>query len=121
MGTDPDRLGAVGAALRDVMAARFEFTDAERLVLVEVCRTLDVLDALDRAVAARGTYVLGSKAQDVLNPAIAEARQQRASLVRLVGALNLPAGEGVDAFTTAAARKAARARWAADRAAKGGA
>jgi hypothetical protein len=123
---DVDFLGRLMAALRAPtgLAARgrrfwrattteFELTDAELLVLEECCRTLDTLDGLQRAIAELGPSVQGSMGQVVLNPAITEARGQRALLHRLLAALALPDDDGqvIRAATTQRGQQAAQARW----------
>lgn len=97
--------------------AKYEFDRQEVELLVEVCRSLDRLDALDALVAEQGQTVTGSTGQTVLHPGIAEARQQRIVLARLVKALAIPEGSvpaggpAVDSATTEKARYAANARW----------
>ena len=68
---------------RDVVD-EFDLTDAERHLLHEACRSLDRIDALEAVVTTEGQTVTGSTGQTVLHPAIAEARQQRLVLGRLV-------------------------------------
>ncbi len=97
---------------RDTLA-EFDLTDAELAILTEACRTLDDLDRLAGAVAAHGVMVKGSAGQDVINPALTEARGQRAVLHRLLAALALPDPDGKTVPTTTSlnARRAAQSRW----------
>lgn len=93
---------------RDVIGD-FELTGAERHLLHEACRSLDRLDALEALVVTEGQTVIGSTGQTVLHPGIAEARQQRLVLGRLVKQLDLPEGPVSSASEKAA--HAARERW----------
>lgn len=110
----PPGLAARGAAYWQQVTGVYLLSDAESAVLLETCRTLDRLDLLDAAIAERGPMVAGSTGQPVVNPALAEARQQAATLHRLIAALKLPEpDEGrVESLTSIKARKAAQARWA---------
>lgn len=88
----------------------------EAELLTEAQRVLDLLDALHGAVAAEGLTTTGSAGQVVLHPAVAEARQARIVLVRILGALGLDVAdaEAVAPIPTPAqlrGRKAARTRW----------
>lgn len=92
----------------------YELTDGELNLLVEVCRTLDTLDMLADAVAADGATTTGSQGQTVMHPAVAEARQQRITLHRLLAALELPDEDGstIPPARVLSGRENARARWA---------
>ena len=97
---------------RDVVD-EFDLTDAERHLLHEACRSLDRIDALEALVATEGQTVTGSTGQTVLHPAIAEARQQRLVLGRLVKQLELPDEDTppTSSMNTDRARYAAQQRW----------
>lgn len=90
----PAGMGKAGAALWRDLVALYEFSAPELRVLEQTCRCLDAIGALDRQVAADGTMVDGSKGQQVLHPAIGEARQQRQTLARLLTTLDLPDEDG---------------------------
>lgn len=110
----PAGLGPRGRRFWRDSVARYDFTDAELQLLTEACRTLDRLDALDALVAEQGAMVKGSMGQTVLHPAIAEARQQRLVLGRLVKQLDLPDESAPPAASTPEserARFAAQVRW----------
>lgn len=96
---------------RDVIGG-FELTGAERHLLHEACRSLDRIDALEALVVTEGQTVIGSTGQTVLHPGIAEARQQRLVLGRLVKQLDLPEEDArpVSSASEKAAH-AARERW----------
>ncbi|TKA10947.1 hypothetical protein FCI23_14330 [Actinacidiphila oryziradicis] len=59
--------------------------DHEIVLLDEIARTMDDLDALAAHVASAGHTIAGR-----VNPALTEARQMRIALARLVAALRLP-------------------------------
>jgi len=63
-----------------------ELEEHERSLLLEACRTVDQLDALD-AILRRGDLTLPDGR---VNPALVEARQQRITLTRLIASLRLP-------------------------------
>ncbi|TFD26086.1 hypothetical protein E3T27_08645 [Cryobacterium lyxosi] len=64
-------------------------------MLEEGCRTRDRIVQLDAAVATEGLMIESSQGSR-LHPAIAEARQQRLTLARLLVSLGIPALEGDD-------------------------
>lgn len=108
----PDDLGEAGRAYWSRVVEEYDLGAVEEPALVQVCRTLDTLAALDEAVRTHGVVTDTGK----VSPAIVEQRQQRAILVRLLGLLDLPVDDderpsaGGDAASRAA-RKAARSRW----------
>lgn len=110
----PTGLAARGRRYWQTTTEAFELTDSETEILLEVCRTLDDLDRLSAAIAKNGAMVAGSAGQPVVNPALTEARGQRAILHRLVSALALPDDDGhaVPTATHTRAATAAAARWA---------
>lgn len=110
----PRSLKSRGRALWKDLTGTFEFDSQELDLLLEICRTLDTIEALSGAIEADGLMITGSQGQLVLNSAVAELRQQQASYARLVTMLNLDAaasGASVVQVTTLKARAAANARW----------
>jgi len=95
----------------------FEFRADELALLVEVCKVLDTIDRLEGDLEGGPSIVVGSRGQPALNPGIAELRQQRALLGRLLAQLNIPEdGEepqsaGVLSPRSVRGRRAAAARW----------
>ena len=93
-----------------------DLAPAELALLEQVCRTLDAIGVLEEAAAAT-PLVEGSKGQQVVNPAVPEARLQRRELARLLDQLGLPdPTNGATAATPSSpakrrAEKAAEARW----------
>lgn len=110
MSTD---LGNRGRAFWDAQQAQLEFDPHEEAVLLEACRTLDMIDALAKAVESDGVMLVGSQGQPVLNGAVAELRQQQAALARLIIQLNLDAADVAGAISakSGASRAAAQKRW----------
>ena len=91
-----------GKALWDAVVKEYELEEHELLLLREMVRTVDALDALETRVVEDGV-LLSSSQGDRAHPALVEARQQRITLARLQAALRLPAGEeeaGEGASTT---------------------
>jgi hypothetical protein len=64
--------------------------------------------AAESDIAERGYLVPGSRGQQVVNPSVAEVRQGRLALGKLLGQLDLPESTK-DAVK--GARQAAEARW----------
>jgi hypothetical protein len=88
----PTGTRAGGARLWSSILDEYELEEHEMALLREAVRTIDLLDALDRAVRADGA--LHDSPQGLrAHPAAVEARQQRIALARLLAALRLPAGE----------------------------
>lgn len=114
MTASPKGLQARGRALWRELNGKYEFDPQEVDLVLEVCRTLDTIDALAAAVAGAGVMIVGSQGQPVINPAVAELRQQQAGFARLMTSLNLgsaEAGAGIVSATSVRARTAANARW----------
>lgn len=108
--TAPRGIGRRGRAFWRDLHAEFEFDAADTQVLVEACRTLDRLEALDGVISDEGVTAVGSMGQPVVHPAVSEARQLQVTLTRLVAALDLPPSEeeerAAEAMRTARAKKA---------------
>lgn len=108
-----DDLGPRGREFWDAQQAQLEFDPHEAAVLLEACRTLDMIDSLAGAIDADGVMLTGSQGQRVVNGAVAELRQQQAALARLIIQLNLDAPDvaGAVSAKAAAGRAAAQKRW----------
>lgn len=93
----PDGLGDAGRRLWDSIAGglppdwRLDERECELLGLA--ARQADTLAALEALVEAEGLTTTGSTGQVVLHPAVAEARQARLSIDRLLGKIVMPAPE----------------------------
>ena len=109
----PKGLGTRGRAFWRRVTSDFELAIDELELLVEVARALDECEALHQVVDEQGRTVTGSRGQVVAHPALAELRQTRIMLGRLLAQLELPDDEGASLPTPlqARGRQANRARW----------
>src|SRR3954452_23480834 len=90
----PDGLAERGSALWAATVAGCDLEAHEVALLTEACRTVDLLDQLEAAIAADGlTMPWGEGVR--LDPAVPEGRAQRVALARRVPALGIPAEEHV--------------------------
>lgn len=92
----PAGTGPSGRKLWRSVLDVYELEQHETALLIEMCRTVDLLDDLAAIVAAEGTMVPGPGLTMRVHPAIVEARQLRIALARLSASLRLPAGEEGD-------------------------
>ena len=65
----PEGLGPRGSAFWVSAQTELEFDTRETDLLIEVCRTLDMIDSLTAAIASDGIMLTGSQGQQVLNAA----------------------------------------------------
>ncbi|MFE2466243.1 hypothetical protein [Streptomyces mirabilis] len=89
----PDGLGESGTRLWESVADPFELDVHEQLLLLQACRTADLLDRLSAEVAAGGLTVVNQKGDRISNPVVVEQRQQSITLTRLLASLRMPSGE----------------------------
>jgi len=89
----PKGLEAAGRRLHREITGRFELDAAEMALLVQACRTADSLEALQ--VALDASSVVDGVGRP--SPLLAELRQQRLVLARLVAALRIPDEDGIRA------------------------
>lgn len=85
----PTGLREGGRRLWTATVERFDLAEHEQVVLLEACRTVDLLDQLQHLVDTEGPVLPwgdGSRA----HPAAVEARQHRVVLARLVASLGIP-------------------------------
>lgn len=104
---------AIGAttmidAIRTGLPAGVELDEREEAILDLAARQARDIGLAEADIVARGYLVPGSKGQNVINPSIAEVRQSRIALGKLLGQLDLPESTR-DAVR--GARKAAEHRW----------
>ena len=112
--THPHGLRARGGAFWSEAIVSYELSGSELELLVEACRLLDEVEALHDAIGAGGLTVAGAAGQPRIHPAVAEVRQHRLALGRVLAQLQLPDDEGATMPTPqrARAQRAAAARWA---------
>ncbi len=92
----PAGLRAPGRALWRAIVTDYVLSRHELVLLLQACRTVDLLDALEAEVRSEGAIVESPQGRRA-NPAAVEARQQRIVLARLLTALRIPAdGSTVD-------------------------
>lgn len=85
----PRGLRTAGRRLWDASVADYEWSGHELGMLEDACRIRDRIVELDGAVAKDG-LMIGSSQGTRLHPAVAEARQQRLALARLLATLRIP-------------------------------
>jgi hypothetical protein len=110
----PPHLGEAGAALFRSAVEEYDLSIPEGAALLQAAETIDTLRIIEDSIRQTGPVLATGKP----SPLLAEARQQRAILVRLLGLLDLrleepetPGENGVRPSISRAARKAARSRW----------
>lgn len=91
----PHGLGDDALALWSSVMDAYDLEEHERALLVEACRTVELLTKLDDEVRRDGPVIDSSQGLRA-HPAATEARQQRIALARLLAALRLPAGDEGD-------------------------
>ena len=96
-----------GSDFVSAVEAGFEVSLAERVLLVELGRMIDLADVLEAEVAARPLVDGG------VNPIQRELRQLRGEIRHHLAALKLPdaLGSVIPSGRSTAAAKAARSRW----------
>lgn len=108
-----DDLGPRGRVFWDLAQGKYEFDPHEAEVLLEACRTLDLIDELAGVVRRDGVMTVGASGQPVVNGAVGELRQYQAHAARLLTQLNLDSAEVGQVLSAkqAQARAAAQKRW----------
>jgi uncharacterized protein with von Willebrand factor type A (vWA) domain len=96
-------------AIRAGLPPDVELDEREEALLDLARRQLLDVERAEADVESRGYLVEGSRGQAVINPSIAEVRQGRTALGKLLGSLDLPESTR-DAVR--GARRAAERRWA---------
>ena len=116
----PEHLGEAGARLWEriiaALPAEAEFDARELEAIDQACATRDLIEELQTGLREDGLYITGANRQKKQHPFLAEIRQQRLALVRMLGTLGLPGEDelaegGNWSGKSERARKAARARW----------
>jgi hypothetical protein len=89
----PRELDESGVRLWESVTGEYDLDVHEELLLLQACRTADLLDRLS-AEAARGPLtVVNAKGDRISNPVVTEHRQQSLVLARLLASLRMPSGE----------------------------
>lgn len=101
----PPGLKAAGRRLWASVTDEYDLDEHEVALLVEACRTKDLLNELDATIRRDGVVIPGEQGPRV-HPAVTEARQQKTSLNQLIASLRLPSDEGVRPQRRGAARRA---------------
>lgn len=122
----PKGLSPRGRKLWRDTLTRYELRVDEVALLHESCRVLGQIDFLAMQLDGAQLIVKGSMGQPAPHPLLAELRGCRALFAQLVRQLKLPDDDGEDepaeqSPQSRRAQHAARARWAQERTAKGGA
>lgn len=115
----PANLNGSGLRLWRNMTKSYVFGPHELDLLEQACRTSELIESMQGAIdKLDGDYfTIGHAGQPVITPLVAEIRQHRNVLARLLNSLKLPEEQAADRSTNA--RKAAAARWGNPRGATG--
>ncbi|NED31972.1 hypothetical protein [Streptomyces sp. SID8499] len=89
----PRELGESGARLWESVVEVYDLDVHEELLLLQACRTADLLDRLARRADGAELTVVNAKGEQVTAPWITEHRQQSLVLARLLASLRMPSGE----------------------------
>ncbi|MFE0273786.1 hypothetical protein ACFWZY_16945 [Streptomyces sp. NPDC058992] len=89
----PHGLDESGTQLWESVAGDFDLDMHEQLLLLQACRTADLLDRLAREAKRGDLTVTNAKGDRVANPVVTEHRQQSLVLARLLASLRMPSGE----------------------------
>jgi hypothetical protein len=101
----PPGLKAAGRRLWASVTDVYDLEEHEAALLLEACRTKDLLNDLDATIRREGLIVQGEGGPK-MHPAVVESRQQKTSLNQLIASLRLPSDEGVRPQRRGAARRA---------------
>ena len=111
----PTILGKPGRALWRAIIADvqegFALDSRETMLLERACTTADHISALESVIASDGPTATGSRGQVIVHPALCELRQQKLTLLRLLGALDFGADSGEESLSSRRASHAAQTRW----------
>jgi hypothetical protein len=106
--------GERARAFYDAALADYVLTDSELLLLAQVCKSLDVIDGLNAAIARDGLTVEGASGQVRVHPAVAEVRSTGLAVARLLAQLGLPdeAGAKLPTALSLRSQRGNQTRWA---------
>ena len=109
----PTDLDKSGKALWSAVTGLYDLEPHHAIALASACRCSDMVTRLE-ALLSESLTVTGSTGQSRLSPAVAELRQHRLALSKLLIDLALPAetiAEVAPSATSSKASKAASVRW----------
>lgn len=86
----PEGLNQLGKELWVETNKAYVLSVHEKNILLQACRTLDLVETLRRRLSRDGIMSEGYKGQPVAHPLLNEIRQQRALFGQLVARLDLP-------------------------------
>jgi len=86
----PTGTGPAGRRLWSTIMAAYTLSEVEDVLLRQAVRTADHVNDLDAILTAQGLLVDGRAGEPKAHPLLAEVRQQRLVLARLLSALRLP-------------------------------
>lgn len=86
-------MGESGARLWESVVVQYDLDVHEELLLLQACRTADLLDRLARRADGAELTVINAKGEQVTAPWITEHRQQSIVLARLLASMRMPSGE----------------------------
>src|ERR1051325_6966633 len=89
----PDGLDESGTRLWESVVDAFDLDVHEQLLLLQACRTADLLDRLSLEASRGPLTVVNAKGDRISNPVIVEHRQQSQVLARMLASLRMPSGE----------------------------
>src|SRR5215472_14366890 len=108
----PSGLGKAGRRLWHEINDEFGLAPHEAAILVQCCRVVDRLDAIEAELSGAALTVEGSTGQPKAHPLLAEWRAQARVLESLSRALSIPLpSEDVGRRRSPSAREAAIQRW----------
>lgn len=98
------------AAVFEEITTEAELSAVDAARLYTACDMLAHAALLDAVIVDGGPMATGSTGNDIVNPAITEARQLRTAAAAIIGSLGAKPGRG-GKTTSATARQSARTRW----------
>ena len=106
----PAGIGDAGRKLWRAITREHELDGRETAILAQACRQADALADMDAALVRDGIVVPGAAGQPRLNAIVAESRQARLALAKLLDLLHLPDDDAEARKNRPQQRRASR-RW----------
>lgn len=91
----PDGLGPEGTKLWREIVSTFDVTEEphKRRILLDACKTADLIERLDEAMQGQPLTASGSMGQLVIHPLISQSQSSRTQLAQLLSRLNFAVAE----------------------------